>query len=254
MARRPATGGAGLAATPGAPTALGLSIALHVALLAWIVIARAPAPRVGAPVYRVDLVAAPPGPRAEGVVTPAPPASPPARPAERPAAKPPVPVSKAPPTAMPLPAKAAPKRPAPVAATPVPSGPAKAAPAKAPAAAPRAGGGPSGGQGADVATVHTEGIEFPYPGYLENIVRQIALRFNPPRNVMARAEIRFMIHRDGSAQIVGFVQKSGNFEFDLEAQGAVEAAGRDRAFTPLPREYPADVLTVVFSFDPRTIR
>jgi hypothetical protein len=42
------------------------------------------------------------------------------------------------------------------------------------------------------------GIDFPFPGYLNNIVRQIALRFTPPeRDARLRAEIMFLIHRDG---------------------------------------------------------
>jgi hypothetical protein len=53
---------------------------------------------------------------------------------------------------------------------------------------------------------------------------------------------------------VQFVQRSGAFAFDLEAQGAIEQAGQVKAFGPLPTGYENDVLTVVFSFDPRTIR
>jgi len=117
-----------------------------------------------------------------------------------------------------------------------------------------AGGGPVGGRGTDVATVRTEGIEFPYPGYLENIVRQIAERFDPPRDAAVRAELKFLIRRDGSVAIIQFVARSGVFAFDLEAQAAVEAAGNDRAFGPLPGGFPDDVLPVVFSFDPKAIR
>ena len=39
--------------------------------------------------------------------------------------------------------------------------------------APVAGGGETGGRGTDVANIRTEGIDFPFPGYLENIVREI---------------------------------------------------------------------------------
>ena len=119
---------------------------------------------------------------------------------------------------------------------------------------PVAGGGPEGGRGSDVANVRTEGIEFPFPGYLENIVRQIALRFKPPGNAALKAAVKFLIRRDGSAEIVQFVQRSGAFAFDLEAQGAIEQAGQVKAFGPLPTGYENDVLTAVFSFDPRTIR
>jgi periplasmic protein TonB len=121
--------------------------------------------------------------------------------------------------------------------------------------APKAGGGPVGGKGTDVATIRSDGIEFPFPGYLNNIVRQIALNFNP-RNPSARlkAEVRFLIHRDGSVSDLTFVRRSGNFSFDLEAQGAVEAASSARRFGPLPDGCSDDVLPVVFSFDPEFMK
>ncbi|MGK2960594.1 MAG: TonB C-terminal domain-containing protein, partial [Gemmatimonadaceae bacterium] len=119
--------------------------------------------------------------------------------------------------------------------------------------APRAGGGPIGGPGTDVATVQTEGIDFPFPGYLINIVRQIALRFNPNDTGSGlRAEVRFVIRRDGSVIGIGFITRSGNYSFDLEAQGAVEAAASQ--FGALPEGFRDDALPVVFSFDPRLIR
>jgi protein TonB len=101
--------------------------------------------------------------------------------------------------------------------------------------------------------VHTEGIEFPFPGYLNNIVRQIALQFKPTdTNSGLRAEVMFLIYRDGSVKIVRFVTRSGSYSFDLEAQGAIEAAGP--YFGRLPDGFPDDVLPVVFSFDPRFLR
>ncbi|MBX6330394.1 MAG: TonB C-terminal domain-containing protein, partial [Gemmatimonadaceae bacterium] len=120
-------------------------------------------------------------------------------------------------------------------------------------APPKAGGGPTGDRGTDVATVRTEGVDFPFPGYLENIVRQIALRFNPPRNTDARAEVMFLIRRDGSVSGFRFLTRSGNFAFDLECQGAVDQAAQVKAFGPLPSEFPDDVLPVIFSFDPRVL-
>lgn len=115
-----------------------------------------------------------------------------------------------------------------------------------------AGGGERGGTGTDVANIRTEGIDFPYPGYLENIVRQIALRFRPPRGPSVKAEVMFLIRRDGTVTGFRFMQRSGSFTFDLEAQGAVESAAN--AFGPLPAGFRDDVLPVMFSFDPRLIR
>ena len=73
------------------------------------------------------------------------------------------------------------------------------APAKKDQPAPAAGGGPTGDRGTDVATVNTGGIEFPYPTYLANIVRQIAINFKPKNPGALRAEVFFIIQRDGSA-------------------------------------------------------
>jgi protein TonB len=205
------------------------------------------------PMYRVSIVAAPAGERAIGEVKSG-------------QAKASTAVTQ-PTTAqstlkeMPLP-KAKPAQKTPARATPSVSKPAaKAGATDAKAVpqpkteAPKAGGGPVGGKGTDVATVRSDGIEFPFPGYLNNIVRQIALNFKP-RNTNARlkAEIRFLIHRDGSVSDLTFIRRSGNFSFDLEAQGAVEAASSARRFGPLPDGFPDDVLPVVFSFDPEFLK
>ena len=133
-------------------------------------------------------------------------------------------------------------------ATPV----AAAAKAAKPATpAPPAGGGPQGGRGADVANVRVDGIEFPYPGYLQNVVRQIAVNFKPSRGGLT-AVVAFLIRRDGTVTGIRLTQRSGVFSFDTEAMGAVEAASR--SFGPLPSAFSDDALPVVFSFDPRLIR
>ncbi|MDQ6871724.1 MAG: TonB family protein [Gemmatimonadota bacterium] len=205
------------------------------------------------PMYRVNIVAAPPGERAIGEVKSGQPQA--TTPVTQPSAaqstlkEMPVPKAK---TAQKTPARATPS-------VAKPAAKAAAADAKAvpqpKTEAPKAGGGPVGGKGTDVATVRTDGIEFAFPGYLNNIVRQIALNFKP-RNANARlkAEIRFLIHRDGSVSNVTFVRSSGNYSFDLEAQGAVEAASSARRFGPLPDGFSDDVLPVVFSFDPEFLK
>ncbi|MFL5485980.1 MAG: TonB C-terminal domain-containing protein [Gemmatimonadaceae bacterium] len=206
------------------------------------------------PMYRVNIVAAPPGERAIGEVRNEP--STPTRGVTQPSATPST-VKE-----MPVPkAKAAPKTPAratPTEGKTVPKANATTdakATAKPRPDAPKAGGGPVGGKGTDVATVRSEGIEFPFPGYLNNIVRQIAIRFKP-RNPAARlkAEVRFLIHRDGSVSDITFIRRSGNFSFDLEAQGAVDAASSALAFGPLPAGFSDDALPVVFSFDPEFLK
>ena len=148
--------------------------------------------------------------------------------------------------------KAPPTKARPAARTPKTATPNAATTAEKPAAAPRAGGGPVGGRGADVANVRTEGIEFPFPVYLQNVVRQIALQFKPPPNSALRAEVSFLIRRDGSVSGLRLSTRSGSFSFDQDAMGAVEAASR--SFGPLPEGFTDDVLPVIFSFDPRLIR
>lgn len=222
--------------------AFALSLLLHGALAGVLVAARPAAARPRPPSYRVNLVAAPTAAPAAGVVSATP------APATAPVAPPPVPKRTLAPKAAPV-KSATPRTPPRSAATPVPPAAAVAA-AVAPAA-----GAAEGGKGADVATVRTEGAEFPYPAYLENVVRQISLRFKPPRNTAARAEVMFVVRRDGSIvpNSLQFVSRSGNFAFDLEAQGAVEQAGAVKAFGPLPTGFSDDVLPVVFSFDPRVL-
>jgi protein TonB len=176
------------------------------------------------PMYRVEIVAAPPGERAIGEVSPSQAATT---------------TSVTQPTAtqstvkeMPLP-KAKPAQKIPARATPtegkVSPSPKVSAPTEAKVtpqpktAAPKAGGGPTGGKGTDVASVRSDGIEFPFPGYLNNIVRQIAINFKP-RNPAARlkAEVRFLIHRDGSVSDLSFVRRSGNFSFDPKHRGRLK--------------------------------
>jgi protein TonB len=224
-------------------TPLVVSALLHLLVVAGFVVSRARSPAAMPPTYRVELIAAPPGPRQVGVVRESPPEPVPAPPA-------PTPLSRATPEPerMKAPTKAPPAR-APKVATPN----AGAAPTKA-APAPRAGGGPEGGRGADVANVRTEGTEFPYPVYLQNVVRQIALQFKPSGNGALRAEVAFLIRRDGSISGLKLVTRSGAFSFDQDAMGAVEAAARANAFGPLPQGFTDDVLPVIFSFDPRLIR
>lgn len=187
---------------------------------------------LGPPVYAVELVAAPAQP---ATARPAPEATP------RPPAEPPVPVK--PPPKPPKPAPEAPK--APTAQRTEPNPPAKSKQAPLP------GETPSTGQ--DAVTVSTPGLQFPYPDYLRNIVQEVYRRWQrPPGNSTLRAEVSFLILRDGGVREIRLTRPSGSFSFDLSAQGAIEAAGTTGAFGPLPDGYPADVLPVSFYFTPRT--
>jgi protein TonB len=220
---------------------IGASALLHAAVILPLLLLHSAARNSIPPMYKVELIAAPPGIRAAGVVTDAPP---PPVPAKTPAKA----VTKAiTPVKTPAKTKNAVKQP--VQATPKVA-PKQEAPVKN---APKAGGGAEGGTGADVQTIKTEGIDFPFPGYLQNIVRQIAMNFSPKGNVGAlRAEVFFMIRRDGKVSGFKFLSRSGNLAFDIEAQGAVDAASR--SFGSLPDGYTDDVLPIVFSFDPSKLK
>lgn len=187
----------------------------------------------GPPVYAVELVAAP-----APAVKPAPEATP------RPTPEPPAP-SKPDPTP-PKPSPAVPKPPpSRTTATTEPT------PRNTPPAAPAPGEAPSTGN--DAVSVSTSGLVFPYPEYLRNIVEAVYRRWQrPSANAALRAEVSFLILRDGTVREIRLTRPSGSFSFDLSAQGAIEAAGGADAFGPLPDGYPADVLPVSFYFTPRT--
>jgi protein TonB len=201
------------------------------------------------PSYAVDLVAAP-APTTkqrlarEALPTPPPeekPAPPPPKPAP-PQKDKPAPVTPKPPKPVKTPPAPAPKPP-PVESEREPS-PQTAAPV-----APAPGETPSTGR--DVATIKTPGLAFPYPEYLRNIVTQVYQRWDRASAKQSNfAEISFLILRDGSVRDIRFVTRSGSFAFDIDAQGAVEAAGNSRAFGQLPDGWEADVLPVSFYFKP----
>jgi outer membrane biosynthesis protein TonB len=213
------------------------SVLLHGGLIAAFLLVRTPAPPPSPPMIMVRMFAAPAGDRAIGAVQEAP--------AVTPAPTPPKPVTTKPvaPTAKP--------KPAPKAASPTsePKGGAK------PAAAPKAGGGETGGHGADVANIDTPGMQFDYPAYTDNIVRQL-LRYFGGLAGRLEAEVRFVIRRDGSVDpsSIKLVTSSGNYSFDQRALGAVESAANAKAFGSLPPGFREDILPVTFRFSPQIIK
>jgi protein TonB len=207
------------------------TIAVHgvaVALLAAGPAARTPLP----PTYTVRLVAAP---AADQETRKAPEAfDRPAeeRPAPVPAAKPP-PRSSAVSRAAPPPTQDDTRR--------------EAAPRTTSMNQPLPGERPSTGN--DVATVSTEGVAFPFPEYLQNVVSQVLRRWQrPEQSTPLEAEVSFFVHRDGSVTGLQLIHHSGNYSFDLEALGAVEEAGRRKAFGDLPDGWASDILFVRFYF------
>jgi periplasmic protein TonB len=218
-----------------------LSAVVHVGMVAFALVA-ARGSRSQGEVYAVNLVAAPAGPRQVGVVNDAPKSAPEAAVPRR--------AEVQPKETVPVPRPQTRTERAPSRATQVPD--AKSARFDNPA--PKAGGGGEGGKGTDVANVSTGGKDFPYPAYLHNIITQIALRFDPRQRQALSADVQFVIRKDGSVFSISIVKASGSYGFDLEAKGAVEAAGAARAFGPLPEGYSDEALTVIFTFDPKIIR
>lgn len=106
--------------------------------------------------------------------------------------------------------------------------------------------------GTDELTFRQEGLRFPYPEYLENIVTQVKRRWANPvgRGLRLRTEVAFTIQRDGTVTDISFARRSGNFSFDTESIGAIERAARDGAFGPLPAGFNGVSLPIAFSFTP----
>jgi periplasmic protein TonB len=218
-----------------------LSFVVHVGIVVLVLYAaRGARPR--GEVYSVTLIAAPAGPRQAGIVSESPPKAEPDAPLPKRAEMQPketVPAKRTPP-----PTRTTSR------ATQVPD--AKSARFDTPA--PKAGGGETGGKGTDVANVSTGGKDFPYPQYLQNIINQIAMRFDPRERQFLSADVQFVIRRDGSVFGISVVRGSGRFSFDNQAKGAVEAAAAANAFGPLPDGFSDDALTIIFTFDPKIIR
>lgn len=218
---------------PGRAAGLVGTILVHVTAVSFL-FTTVKTSKASPPSYAVDLVAAP-APSQKRLAREALPTPPPE---EKPAPVKPTPPK---PTKMPAPPKPKPAPPTEVKKEPPPKTAAPVTPVE----------GETPSTGSDVATIKTPGLAFPYPEYLRNIVTQIYQRWDrgsaKQRNF---AEISFLILRDGSVRDIHFVTRSGSFGFDLNAQGAIEAAGNNRAFGSLPDGWDADVLPVSFYFKP----
>ena len=230
----------------GAPrlsTGIAASVLLHAGLVvAFIFVTgsgrEAPAP----PLYRVQLLAAPAGPREAGVVQP---------PNITPAPPTPAPIPKSTPETK-LAPKVKPKAVAPPKkATPIAQP--KTAPPKTDVPQPTAGSGAVGGKGADESPIDTPGLDFPYPAYIQNIAREVIHQFQTQQTRLTLvADVSFIIRRDGTIDpnSLRLAKSSGNYAFDQQALGAVEAAGNAKRFGPLPAGFREDILPVVFRFTP----
>jgi len=218
------------------------SVMFHGALVAAFFLLRPGVMPPAPPVYRVQLFAAPPGERQVGVVQDQPTPTPP--PETKPVVKPP----PKPVASKPIPKPTA--KSVPVAKQVTPTPPTKTEPAKTADPAPVAGGGASGGHGADVANVETGGLDFPYPYYTANIIRQLILAWGQgaPRY---DATVRFTIKRDGTVDPESIhLVVNNNYANDRRAVGAVEQVADAKGFGPLPAGFREDILPVTIRFTP----
>lgn len=203
--------------------------------------------------YRVHLVSPPPQAAGEPqptvetpqIITP-PPAEPPAL---------------TPPVVEPTPA---PVRPAEQPRTPPVTPPAATPPARTPPATPprtetppvrqptpTTGNNPQPVQvGGDGVNVRQDGMEFPFPAYLNNVVQQIHNHFRWSGAANLEAQVTFYILRDGAVGGIEVTRRSGNLGFDLEATGAIEQVAARGRFGALPDGWQPDRLWVSFRFLP----
>jgi periplasmic protein TonB len=104
--------------------------------------------------------------------------------------------------------------------------------------------------GGDGLNVLMEGEEFPYPEYLENVIRQVDRYFRPLGEGNLESQVGFYIRKDGSVSGLRVYRKSGNSLFDINAVEAVEQAAKRGLLGPLPKGYPRDSLGILFKFVP----
>ena len=106
--------------------------------------------------------------------------------------------------------------------------------------------------GRDQVTVKQAGFQGAFPGYVNNIVEQVRVRWAQPTSPRPlKTEVAFTILKDGSVAGIELVVKSGSYGFDAAAMAAIEAAGNAKAFGPLPANFPGDALPVTFFFTPK---
>jgi periplasmic protein TonB len=104
--------------------------------------------------------------------------------------------------------------------------------------------------GAEGINIATEGRDFPFPEYLNNVVAQLYRYFRWTEGGTPRATIYFEITPDGSVRNIRMIRPSGNIRFDFAVQGAVETAGNRGAFGPLPEAYVGGSLPVQLEVEP----
>lgn len=229
------------------------SVALHAAavVLLWVTARAAPLPEMR--VYAVEIISPPPQaagePEPEPAVEPAEDEPDPAEEEPETESEPePTPPEPSPPTQT---TRTEPEQPRPKRPEPAREEPEREQPRREEANTSTGRDPDPTSAGGENLDVRIEGARFVDPDYLANIQRQLYRYFRPPQGARTdEAEVFFRINRDGSVAGIRLVTSSGSVRFRLAAVEAVERAGGDRAFGPLPDAYPADQLPVSFYFRP----
>jgi outer membrane biosynthesis protein TonB len=104
--------------------------------------------------------------------------------------------------------------------------------------------------GAEGLNIETEGRDFPFPDYLNNVIIQVHRYFRWTEGTNPRGTIYFEILSDGSVRSIRMVRSSGNLRFDFAVQGAVETAGNRGEFGPLPDGYAGTSLPIQLDVEP----
>jgi outer membrane biosynthesis protein TonB len=104
-----------------------------------------------------------------------------------------------------------------------------------------------GGEG---LRIRSPGAECPEPAYCNNVARQVQRYFRrPPESRSDRADVCFQILKSGGTDDIEVHRLRGSLVFKLALMEAVEKAGQQRAFGPLPRDF-GDSFSVCVSMEP----
>lgn len=98
--------------------------------------------------------------------------------------------------------------------------------------------------------IRIQGLQRDYPEYYNNIIRQIRRCFRWTRGGNWQTTVFFNIDRQGNAEDIDWISRSGNTSFDFQSLEAIECAGREGGFGALPEDIPFDRFPVSFSFRP----
>lgn len=125
-----------------------------------------------------------------------------------------------------------------------------APPAREPARPPTGAEPDPRSEGGENLTVKFDGVRCIDADYCANIIRQIHRYFRRPSGGAAgEADVYFVIRDDGSVRDLRVISNTGGLPFRLAVLEAVEQAGRNRAFGPLPGAFGGN-LPVRFTFRP----